>query len=110
MTGLSTLTGNVRVLNISFSKSVTVIWTVDHWVTKLDTTCEYVTGGSDGITDKFRFHLETAGLAVGSRLHMCLRYETSEQEFWDNNGGGNYVFRVEETSEGQQEFLRDFLG
>ena len=105
MTGPTTLTGNVRVLNISFSKSVAMIWTVDHWVTKVDTYCEYVTGGSDGITDEFTFCLETAGLAVGSTLHMCLRYETSEQEFWDNNGGGNYVFKVAETVEGQQEFI-----
>jgi protein phosphatase 1 regulatory subunit 3A/B/C/D/E len=81
MTGLTTLTGDVRVLNISFHKLVFVIWTVDNWATKMESTCEYVPGSSEGITDKFRFHLETAGLAVGSRVHLCIRYETGEQEF-----------------------------
>ena len=46
MTGLTTLTGDVRVLNISFNKNISVLWTVD-WVTKMDTMCEFVPGSSD---------------------------------------------------------------
>ena len=78
MTGLTTLTGDVRVLNISFNKNISVLWTVDNWVTKMYTMCEYVPGSSDGISDKFRFHLETAGLAEGPRVHLCLRYGTGD--------------------------------
>jgi hypothetical protein len=94
MTGLTTLTVDVRVLNISFHKFISAIWTGDNWATKMESTFEYVPGSSDGVTDKFRFHLETVGFAVGSRVYLCIRYETGEQEFWDNNGGQNYVFRV----------------
>lgn len=75
----------------------------------METKCEYVSGSNNGIFDKFRFHLETAGLATGSRLHLCLRYVSSGLEFWDSNGGGNYIFRVEGTSKQQPEFERDFL-
>jgi hypothetical protein len=109
MTGLTALTGDIRVLNISFNKNISVLWTVDNWATKMYTMCEYVTGSSDGITDKFRFHLETAGLAEGSMVHLCLRYETGEQEFWDNNGGENYVFRVGEKTEDRSLLEEDFL-
>jgi hypothetical protein len=49
MTDLTTLTGDVRVLNISFNKNISVLWTVDNWVTKSDTMCEYVPGSSDGM-------------------------------------------------------------
>ena len=99
MTGPTTLTGDVRVLNISFHKVITVKWTADDWATIIETSCEYVPGSSSGLTDKFRFQIETTGLTAGSKVHLCLRYETGDQEFWDNNCGQNYLFSVGERSE-----------
>eukprot|EP00092_Neocalanus_flemingeri_P061290 GFUD01073649.1.p1 GENE.GFUD01073649.1~~GFUD01073649.1.p1 ORF type:complete len:550 (+),score=146.60 GFUD01073649.1:158-1807(+) len=114
MTGPTTLTGDVRVLNVSYDKVVTVKWTVDDWANVMVTCCVYVPGDVLGTTDKFRFLIETAGLAVGSRVHLCLKYESGGQVFWDNNGGQNYVFKVKECSENRTSFEQgdrpDFLG
>lgn len=83
----------VRVMNMFYEKSVTVIWTVDDWSNKVETKCEYVPENNN-VLDRFQFDIETAGLAAGSRLFLCLRYLTSGLEFWDNNGGENYEFRA----------------
>jgi len=93
MDGPAAIFGVVRVLNISFHKSVTVRWTVNDWSTSTDTACEYVKGSSSGNTDKFSFKLVTSTLAVGSRLQFCLKYDCAG-EHWDSNGGTNYVFQV----------------
>jgi len=93
MSGGSVICGVVRVLNISFQKSVTVRWTVNDWNTVTDTMCEYVQGSSVGNTDKFSFRLQVGNLPVGSRVQFCLRFDC-EGEHWDSNGGGNYVFQV----------------
>ena len=106
----TTLTGYVRVVNMAFDKSVTAIWTVDDWVNRIQTKCEYVQETNHcGIFDKFQFNLETSGLAVGSTLHLCFRYISCGMEFWDNNGGGNYTFIVGQRCEKQPEFERNFL-
>ena len=93
MSGGSVICGVVRVLNISFQKSVTVRWTVNDWNTVTDTTCEYVQGSSMGNTDKFSFRLQVGSLPVGSRVQFCLRFDC-EGVHWDSNEGGNYVFQV----------------
>ena len=93
MDGPHTVYGIVRVLNISFHKSVTVRWTTDEWRRVRETDAEYVVGSSQGNMDKFSFKLATTDLEVGSRLQFCLRYECNG-EFWDSNNGANYVFQV----------------
>jgi len=94
MDGPSAIFGIVRVLNISFRKSVTVKWTVNDWHTVTETMCEYVQGSSMGNTDKFSFRLGTEKLPVGSRLQFCLRFDCGGEEHWDSNAGNNYVFQV----------------
>ena len=94
MEGPSTVFGIVRVLNISFHKAVTVRWTMDNWRTIMETDGEYILGSSQGNTDKFSFKLSTLShLEVGDKLQFCLRYECNG-EFWDSNGGTNYIFQV----------------
>ena len=94
MEGPCTVFGIVRVLNISFHKAVTVRWTMDNWRTIMETDGEYILGSSQANTDKFSFKLSTlANLEVGDRLQFCLRYECNG-EFWDSNGGTNYIFQV----------------
>ena len=94
MEGPYTVVGIVRVLNISFHKSVTVRWTCDDWRTVSETEAEWVAGGGAGDTDKFSFRLVSPVMKAGARLVFCLRYECSTGEFWDSNNGNNYVFQV----------------
>ena len=91
--GPYTVVGFVRVLNISFHKSVTVRWTCDDWKTPSETEAEWVEGSLAGNTDKFSFRLVGPVMEAGAKLKFCLRYECSG-EFWDSNNGNNYVFTV----------------
>ena len=93
MEGPHTVVGIVRVLNISFHKSVTVRWTCDDWKTTSETEAEWVSGSSAGNTDKFSFRLVSPVMGAGARLMFCLRYECSGV-YWDSNNGNNYVFQV----------------
>lgn len=82
----------MRVLNISFHKSVYVRSTMDGWITHFDYPAEYVQGSNDGETDKFSVKLSFAPpyLFNGARIDFVVRYETSDGEFWANNSGKNY--------------------
>ena len=93
MEGPKLVFGIVRVLNISFHKSVVVRWTADNWMKVHETDAEYVVGSSQGNTDKFSFKLSLPELDVGDKLQFCLRYECGG-EYWDSNGGANYIFQV----------------
>ncbi|XP_051951094.1 uncharacterized protein si:ch211-167b20.8 isoform X2 [Xyrauchen texanus] len=82
----------IRVLNISFHKSVYVRATMDGWISHFDYPAEYVQGSNDGETDQFSVKLSFASpyLFNGARIDFVVRYETSDGEFWANNSGRNY--------------------
>ena len=94
MDGSESLSGLVRVMNLSFQKEVVVRWTVDNWRTSEETLCSYVNGSSNGSTDQFSFKLKVGKLAVGSRIHLCIKYSMGEETVWDSNNGDNYTFQV----------------
>ncbi|XP_061759606.1 protein phosphatase 1 regulatory subunit 3A isoform X1 [Nerophis ophidion] len=85
--------GLVRVLNVSFQKAVYIRSSMDNWASYFDHPAEYVPGSHDGDTDQFSFKLSFAPPYVthGSRIEFVVRYETTEGDFWDNNGRMNYV-------------------
>ncbi|XP_065103141.1 uncharacterized protein ppp1r3f isoform X2 [Paramisgurnus dabryanus] len=91
----------VRVLNISFHKSVYVRSTMDGWITHFDYPAEYVQGSNDGETDKFTVKLSFASpyLFNGARIDFVVRYETSDGEFWANNSGKNYAVTLSQSIE-----------
>lgn len=87
------VSGLIRVLNISFHKSVYIRSTMDGWVTYFDHPAEYVQGSHDGDTDQFSFKLSFAPpyTTHGSRIEFVVRYETSDGDYWANNSSMNYV-------------------
>ena len=91
--GQESVTGTIRVVNLSFHKTVVVKWTTNDWASSAETTATYVKGSSKDGTDQFRFKLELGSLPVGNRLQFCLKF-ICEGEHWDSNGGANYVFQV----------------
>jgi len=100
MEGTDSIAGTVRVVNISFHKTVIIRWTINDWASTAESTASYVKGSSREGTDQFRFKLELAAagsLAVGARVQFCLKY-ICEGEHWDSNGGANYVFQALPTS------------
>ena len=54
----------------------------------------FVYGSSTQTTDLFSFRLVPGMLEPGTRLCFCLKYVSQGDLYWDNNGGGNYVFQV----------------
>ncbi|XP_078088220.1 protein phosphatase 1 regulatory subunit 3A-like [Mustelus asterias] len=84
--------GVIRVLNLSFQKSVHIRATLDGWSTFYDYPADYVAGSSEGDTDQFGFRLSFAALSVsdGARIEFVVRYETPATVYWANNGGHNY--------------------
>ncbi|XP_067834739.1 protein phosphatase 1 regulatory subunit 3F-like [Heptranchias perlo] len=92
--------GLIRVLNVSFQKSVYVRATLDNWTSYYDYPADHVHSSPDGRTDQFSFCLSfVAPFACdGARLEFVVRYETPAGVYWANNGGKNYsvVCKVKE--------------
>ncbi|GFS25591.1 protein phosphatase 1 regulatory subunit 3B [Elysia marginata] len=88
-----TITGFVRVANISYHKSVRVRYTDNAWATFHDIAASYVQSSCDGPTDRFSFSLVAPAYFVpGHRLEFAVSYNADGNEYWDNNGGRNYMF------------------
>ena len=94
------LVGTVKVKNLAFSKKVTVRITFDNWQTQTDFEATFATpsglqGGSNTPTinlfDTFSFKIPIPTLVPSNRIQFCVRFTCEAGEFWDNNGGKNYV-------------------
>lgn len=86
------LSGSVQVQNICFEKSVSVRITFDSWRSFQDVRCQYLNNVySCSDTDTFSFSILVPDLLEPcSQVEFCIRYQTRDQTFWDNNLGGNY--------------------
>ncbi|TUM62488.1 Protein phosphatase 1 regulatory subunit 3C [Bagarius yarrelli] len=88
-----TLTGTVKVRNLSFQKCVHVRITFDSWKHQRDVECVYmndVCGGRD--TDTFFFILEIpVCVSRQDSMEFCISYTAGGKTHWDNNTGKNYT-------------------
>lgn len=91
--GSTTIRGIIRVVNLCYSKSVYVRMSLDRWTSYFDLSAEYVPGSSDRKTDRFTFQYNLAPpfQKEGTRVELCLRYDTPLGTFWANNQEMNYV-------------------
>lgn len=88
----SAISGLVRVKNIDFHKSVYIRYSIDKWRSFSDLQAKYVPSSCDGFSDKFTFVLYAHTLTPGQRLEFAVRYHSCGAQYWDNNGGNNYIF------------------
>lgn len=87
-----TVTGTVKVKNMSFEKKVQIRITFDTWKSYTDVDCVYmknVYGGSDSDTFSFAIDLPSV-IPTEEKIEFCISYHTNGQVFWDNNEGQNY--------------------
>ncbi|XP_044126888.1 protein phosphatase 1 regulatory subunit 3E-like [Bufo gargarizans] len=85
------VSGDLRVLNLSYEKEVMVRYTVDSWSTSTEVTASYQRGYSDRYSDRFSFKLLCPSLLnKEGTLEFAIRYKVCGTEFWDNNEGQNY--------------------
>jgi protein phosphatase 1 regulatory subunit 3A/B/C/D/E len=98
--GNLSITCVIRVLNISFEKSVTLRYTSNEWLTFNEALASYIPNSCDGFSDKFtvNFSVSAGGyyLTPGQRLLFAIKYIANTEEYWDNNMGLNYslIYRV----------------
>jgi hypothetical protein len=89
----------IRVLNISYDKSVIVRYTTDDWRTHADSLASYKPGSSDGWSDKFTSTFtitdQVKSFKPGQRIIFAIRCVfDGNSTHWDNNGGLNYAIRT----------------
>lgn len=103
------MVGTVKVKNITFEKKVFVRFTSDGWKSFLDCVAAYQPSSSK-FYDTFSFEIELPnnGNDPKARIEFCICFEATSpgsdtpQQFWDSNGGRNYVL----TSQGMTEESR----
>ncbi|KAM8894659.1 protein phosphatase 1 regulatory subunit 3E [Spinachia spinachia] len=88
------MSGFVRVLNLAFEKSVSLRYSLNNWMTFMDSLASYVPDSSRGETDKFCFKIVMPTyLEHGGTFQFAIKYCVGGTEFWDNNHGDNYKVR-----------------
>lgn len=86
------LSGTVQVRNVSFEKCVSMRITFDSWRSFRDVVGRHLNNiyGCPDI-DTFSFSLLIPEVLEPAHLvEFCIRYQTHDQTFWDNNRGENY--------------------
>ncbi|CAH0753901.1 unnamed protein product [Bemisia tabaci] len=90
---LLAVAGTIRVRNVDFDKSVFVRYSLDGWRSFADLKAMYVVNSCDGYSDQFSFVLYAHTLEIGDRLEFAVLFQTKGDQYWDNNGGINYIFQ-----------------
>lgn len=90
------LVGTVAVANLAFHKTVVARFTLDYWKTTSEVVADFNNDvrrkqANDGC-DRFNFNIRLADQAnlESKTLLLCVRFNVSGQEFWDNNSNMNY--------------------
>ena len=103
--GQRTIAGVVRVKNLGFEKRVFVRATTDGWRSSRDWSAIYIAPvhgavGPPPAYDRFSFEVETPEVGSSAeKIEFCVCFQCAAGEFWDNNGGENYVALREELPE-----------
>lgn len=86
------LLGTIKVRNISFKKIVTVRMSFDSWKSFIDIdTCYVHNAYENDRYDTFKFNTEVpVEYDPDDKISFCIRYNTDNGEFWDNNSDRNY--------------------
>ncbi|NWU96619.1 PPR3A phosphatase, partial [Upupa epops] len=91
--GITCMNGIIRVLNVSFEKTVYVRMTLNNWLSYYDILAEFMPNSCGSETDQFCFKLSLVPpyQKDGAKVDFCIRYETSVGTFWANNNDKNYT-------------------
>ena len=83
------ITGYIRVANLSHVKRVAVRYTMDKWKNSSDVEAEWIESVEDGEMDRFIFTLPAP--EEPGELSFAIRYN----DYWDNNEEKNYAVLFE---------------
>ncbi|KAG7195583.1 uncharacterized protein KQ657_003350 [Scheffersomyces spartinae] len=112
------LLGHIAVKNLSFQKYITVRYTLDCWQTIIEIPTKYNPDGPQVLKahdyDRFLFTVPLENLFNSFRMnnnsfdspddvlkhsqvktyHLCVKYNTNNKEYWDNNDKRNYEIKL----------------
>lgn len=103
---ISHMVGTIKVKNITFHKKVFIRYTADGWKSFLDCMATYQPSSSK-FYDTFSFDIElpSNGNDPNARIEFCICFEAGPsqdhsnlQQYWDSNGGSNYVLKSSDSS------------
>lgn len=92
----STITGYVSVRNDAPDKCVTVRYTTNGWETQDEICAEWLESTNNQSFDKFRFSIPC--FKTPYTVHLAVRYDVLDQQYWDNNNHENYVVHGQESN------------
>ncbi|KAM4622453.1 protein phosphatase 1 regulatory subunit 3D [Discoglossus pictus] len=88
------ITGTIRVLNLSFEKTVSVRYSFTDWKNHYEVGAVWQNSDKSGATnsDVFAFCIMLPPFLhqICSVIHFAIRYKVAGKEYWDNNMGKNY--------------------
>lgn len=84
--------GKIRVVNISYEKSVMVRWSKDSWKNSANIPAKYSEerGNTNHASDCFVFYLP----CNSGCIEFAIQYTVDGRVYWDNNDGKNYQLRI----------------
>jgi len=94
------LFGTVFARNLAYEKQVICCYTVNDWKSQYEAKARYESQITiDNIEyDVFKFNFDLAGLVHDQpcALSLCITYTVGGKEHWDNNGGHNYQYSIQQ--------------
>ncbi|KAI9323212.1 putative phosphatase regulatory subunit-domain-containing protein [Dichotomocladium elegans] len=90
------IAGQCRVANLAYEKHVMVRYTLDRWATFYDVDATFRASCVSSDLFDFKIALSRGGSSArqAEELQLSLRYCVNGFEFWDNNHGQNYCYRI----------------
>lgn len=82
--------GTILVKNLSYAKTVEVVYTDNNWATSKVALASYKSTYPSGV-EAWSFSAPIANAAFASNIKLAFHYTWSTGSAWDNNFGRNYV-------------------
>lgn len=87
--------GTIKVSNIAFEKSVFVRYTTNGWASYIDLAAAFQPSTSK-LYDTFKFELDLPKSNDRvQKIEFCICFTAGTQQYWDSNGGSNYIMERE---------------
>ena len=74
--------------NVAYEKQIFVRWSSDGWKSHSEQPASFEQSATNLKRDAFTFEIERP--QHGEKVELAVRYCVCNQEYWDNNEGGNY--------------------
>ncbi|CAX44368.1 conserved hypothetical protein [Candida dubliniensis CD36] len=133
------LLGHVAVQNLAFEKHITIRYSLDNWMTVIELPTNYIEERPEVLKlndyDRFGFKIplkslfnslkfstnsstdsldassnEDDGTGTHERTYqLCIKYETNNQEYWDNNGSKNYEVKLVRSFKQMPDVTKPFI-